>query len=100
MQKITIVFLLFTSVLYATMAEDEISTIDLAEWNSKLIGKKIIPLGGVATSSNEYSEDDIKARVPSYRIINPGDMITMDYRSNRLNINVDVNRIAISVSIG
>ncbi|KAJ6639727.1 hypothetical protein Bhyg_12474, partial [Pseudolycoriella hygida] len=70
-------------------------SIDIGEWESKLIGKKIIPSGGQVTNpDNEFSEDAIKSEVPAYRILKPNSMVTMDYNEDRINVYVDdVNNI-------
>jgi len=64
-------------------------SIDIQEWESKLIGKKIIPIGAHVTNpESEFSEEAIKAGVPAYRILKPNSMVTMDYREDRINVNV------------
>ncbi|KAI5788246.1 hypothetical protein FPQ18DRAFT_344330 [Pyronema domesticum] len=48
------------------------------EWSTKLIGK------------NLEQEKDLKKQLPSnHRIIKPGQMVTMDFQDDRLNVNVD-----------
>jgi len=77
-------------------------SINLQEWENKLTGKKIVPLGGtVANPAKEFAENDIKNGIPAYRIIKPNTMMTMDYREDRLNVHIDAdNSIVQRVSIG
>lgn len=97
--------------------------INLEEWTRKLVGKKVIEIGGTVrdptrevsnthfilklvglTKNNlcflQVSESEIAGGVPKYRIVTPGMMMTMDYCEDRLNVHVDQGMIVQKVTIG
>ncbi|KAL2221306.1 peptidase inhibitor I78 family-domain-containing protein [Thermoascus aurantiacus ATCC 26904] len=67
---------------------------DKEEWLNKLVGKKITEL---TTDANSFARKDLPE---SHRIIRPGDMVTMDYRPERLNVHVDDNGTVRDVRFG
>ncbi|OOG01101.1 hypothetical protein ASPCADRAFT_860 [Aspergillus carbonarius ITEM 5010] len=54
------------------------------EWLHKLAGKKI-----TESSDSDVTSFAKKDLPESHRVIKPGDVVTMDYRADRLNIHVD-----------
>ncbi|PKY07498.1 hypothetical protein P168DRAFT_316002 [Aspergillus campestris IBT 28561] len=68
---------------------------DQGDWLNKLAGKKITTeaVGGV----DSFAKQDLPQ---SHRICKPGDAMTMDYRSDRLNIHVDENGTVRDVNYG
>ncbi|KAG4066274.1 hypothetical protein HA402_000498 [Bradysia odoriphaga] len=77
-------------------------SINIEEWESKLTGKTIIPIGGQVTNpESQFSEEAIRDGVPAYRILKPDSMVTMDYREDRINVYVnDANNNVERVTIG
>ncbi|KAL1992353.1 hypothetical protein VTN49DRAFT_4385 [Thermomyces lanuginosus] len=65
------------------------------EWLTKLVGKKLTD----ESTSNElfFAKKDLPA---SHRVVKPGDMTTMDFRPDRLNIHVDDDGTVRDVKFG
>jgi len=63
---------------------------NLQEWEDKLMGKKIVPLGGsVKDPAKEFAENEIKDGVEFYRILKPNSRTTRDFLEDRLNVHID-----------
>jgi hypothetical protein len=59
----------------------------------------------LAVGSAEAGGDDSQGPCPDLigmvlRVVHPGDMITMDYREDRITIEVDDHDVIVSVSVG
>ena len=71
---------------------------------SHLVGKTVVDGARFATLSQEgKSTDDVVSRdsLPAgCRVLPPGAIVTMDYRADRLNVNVDKDNKVVSVHYG
>ncbi|KAI0997280.1 hypothetical protein K3495_g10906 [Podosphaera aphanis] len=60
----------------------------LKQWRSKLIGKMIVESAEVKSTTNV--EVFAKTDLPhGTRVIRPGQPVTLDFRPDRLNVNID-----------
>ncbi|CAF0959119.1 unnamed protein product [Brachionus calyciflorus] len=67
------------------------------EWSKKLVGKKFLENG--KQGDNTFSHAELEG-LESFRILRPKTMMTMDYREERLNVNLDSNDVCKSVHFG
>ncbi|KAE8346740.1 hypothetical protein BDV24DRAFT_158371 [Aspergillus arachidicola] len=72
----------------------EVNAGDKNEWLNKLAGKTITEGTSDVTS---FAKKDLPQ---SHRIVKPGDMMTMDYRPERLNVHLDDKGTVHDVNFG
>ncbi|PGH15599.1 hypothetical protein AJ79_02381 [Helicocarpus griseus UAMH5409] len=71
-----------------------VSNDDKADWAAKLLGKK---LTDSASDNVSFAKKDLP---PSHRVLKPGDMTTMDFKPDRLNVHVNEDGTVTNVKYG
>jgi hypothetical protein len=82
-------------------SKNNLDTLDIEQWKKRLVGKRFAEDNEVLPPS--ISQDQVVRRrdLPKlHRIIKPKSMVTMDYRPERLNVNVDADNRIVSVRFG
>ncbi|KAJ3357767.1 hypothetical protein GGF32_000849 [Allomyces javanicus] len=60
---------------------------DIAFWEQKLVGKTLVRgVSAQATNENQVTEAELP---PVHRILSKNSIMTMDYRTDRLNVHID-----------
>jgi len=67
----------------------------LAEWEKKLVGKKIVSQSSEGASG--FSKDELPEK---HRILEPPGIMTMDYYPDRLNVFLDDSGICTHLTLG
>ncbi|KAI5808880.1 hypothetical protein DFH27DRAFT_650147 [Peziza echinospora] len=72
-----------------------------AEWEAKLVGKKLVDEGTASARSTGGGDVYPRDQLPKpSRVCKPGGLFTMDYNTERLNVHVDNDDVVTHVTLG